>query len=73
MLCQIIPSEVLPPMDNLTHIKYNLEKRHRRREAIMYDAVKNRLSKSLSTYEKTLDKGVLYIETKNELKVISKL
>ena len=57
----------------LTHIRQTLSKRHHTRQAMMYNAVQERLNKSLNTYQKELDTGISYIETKNEIKVIKKL
>ena len=58
---------------DLLHIEKMLAERHRSKNAIMTEAISERLTKSLLTYEKELDAGCEYISSKNEIKVLKKL
>lgn len=55
------------------HIRNALAKRHRTKQAIMFNAVKDRLNKSLNSYASELDSSVAYVETKSAPNVIKKL
>lgn len=58
---------------NIEHIKEMLSQHHRDKSTIMETAIKDRLNKSLFTYDKELDNGVGYIKNKSELNVLKKL
>ena len=57
----------------LDHIREQLAMRHRSRYDIMSTSIKDRLDKSLQTYEQELSLGVEYISQKSETNVLKKL
>lgn len=57
----------------VNHIKEQLALRHRSRTEIMSEAIKERLNKSLLTYDQELSLGVEYVTQKSELNVLKKL
>lgn len=57
----------------IEHIKEQLATRHRSRHEIMGTAIKERLNKSLQTYEQELALGVEYVSQKSEINVLKKL
>lgn len=59
--------------DILLHIEEQLKLRHRPRHQVMESAIKDRLSKSLLTYDKELTLDAQHIAQKSELNVLKKL
>jgi hypothetical protein len=60
-------------MRTLEHIDQMLSHYHRSKSEIMENAVATRLTKSLNTYDKELNSGVEYVQSKSTLNVLKKL
>jgi hypothetical protein len=60
-------------LEEITHIEKMLSIHHRPKKEIMKRAILDRLDKSLYTYQRELDIGVLSVSSKSELNVLKKL
>ena len=58
---------------NLLDIQNELKNYHRDREQLSYKYVQDRLSESIRNYYKEIKHSYVYLEQRNEVKVIKKL